>query len=63
MHPYHLLHVDLFGPVNVMSLGRKKYALVIVDEFTRYTWVYFLAKKDEIALTMIEHVKLLDKES
>ncbi|KAK1352395.1 hypothetical protein POM88_053334 [Heracleum sosnowskyi] len=37
VEPYHLLHVDLFGPVNVMSMGRKKYALVIVDEYTRYT--------------------------
>ena len=35
--PYHLLHVDLFGLVNVMSIGRKKYALLIVDEYTRYT--------------------------
>ena len=43
--PYHLLHVDLFGPVNIMSMGKKKYALVIVDEYTRFTWVYFLAKE------------------
>ena len=61
--PYHLLHVDLFGPVNIMSIGRKKYALVIVDKYTRYTWVHFLAKKDETAQTLIEHVKLLDKGS
>ena len=61
--PYHLLHVDLFGPVNIMSLGRMKYAMVIVDEYTRYTWVYFLTKKDETAQTLIEHVKLLDKGS
>ena len=61
--PYHLLHVDLFGPVNVMSIGRKKYALVIVDEYTRYTWVYFLATKDETAQTLMDHVTLLDKGS
>ena len=46
-----------------MSLGRKKYAMVIVDEYTRYTWVYFLTKKDETAQILIEHVKLLDKGS
>ena len=63
MDPYHLLHVDLFGPVNVMSIGRKKYALVIVDEYTRYTWVYFLATKDETAQTLMDHVTLLDKGS
>ncbi|KAL8088693.1 hypothetical protein AgCh_038463 [Apium graveolens] len=58
---YHLLHVDLFGPVNVMSIAKKKYALVIVDEFTRYTWVYFLHTKNETASILIDHVKHLDK--
>ncbi|KAL8116381.1 hypothetical protein AgCh_022764 [Apium graveolens] len=61
LEPYHLLHVDLFGPVNVMSIAKKKYALVIVDEFTRYTWVYFLHTKSETASILIDHVKHLDK--
>ncbi|KAL8112866.1 hypothetical protein AgCh_020248 [Apium graveolens] len=61
LEPYHLLHVDLFGPVNVMYIAKKKYALVIVDEFTRYTWVYFLHKKNEIAFTVTDHVRQLDK--
>ena len=38
---------DLFGPVNVLSLSRKKYALVMVDDFSKYTWVLFLQSKDE----------------
>ena len=46
-----------------MSLGRKKYALFIVDDFTRYTWVYFLAGKNETSLILTEHVKQLDRES
>ena len=45
--PLHLLHLDLFGPVNVPSISKKRYALVIVDKFTRFTWVYFLFRKDE----------------
>ncbi|KAL8118401.1 hypothetical protein AgCh_016070 [Apium graveolens] len=61
LEPYHLIHVDLFGPVNVMSIAKKKYALVIVDEFTRYTWVYFLHTKSETASILIDHVKQLDK--
>ncbi|KAL8089500.1 hypothetical protein AgCh_039101 [Apium graveolens] len=40
LEPYHLLHVDLFGPVNVMSFVKKKYAMVIVDGFTRFKcWI------------------------
>ncbi|KAL8109056.1 hypothetical protein AgCh_025230 [Apium graveolens] len=33
-----LIHMDLFGPVNVLSISRNKYALVMVDDFSRYTW-------------------------
>ncbi|KAI3808221.1 hypothetical protein L1987_24169 [Smallanthus sonchifolius] len=45
--PLQFLHMDLFGPVSVMSLGRKSYCLVVTDDFSRFTWVFFLAKKDE----------------
>ncbi|KAI3702044.1 hypothetical protein L6452_27650 [Arctium lappa] len=42
-----LLHMDLFGPTNVMSIGKKSYCFVIVDDYSRFTWVYFLRTKDE----------------
>ena len=45
--PLELLHMDLFGPTKTYSLGGKRYGLVIVDDFSRYTWVLFLAHKDE----------------
>jgi hypothetical protein len=37
-----LLHMDLFGPVAYLSIGGSKYGLVIVDDFSRFTWVFFL---------------------
>ena len=40
--PLELLHLDLMGPTRIESLGGKKYILVVVDDFTRYTWVIFL---------------------
>ena len=61
--PLHLLHLDLFGHVNVLSINRKRYALVIVDEFTRFTWVYFLFKKDETLEILLENVKLMENGS
>ena len=61
--PLHLLHLDLFGPVNVLSISKKRYALVIVDEFTRFTWVYFLFRKDETPEIILEHVKLMENNS
>ena len=42
-----LLHVDLMGPTRTKSLGGKRYIMVIVDGFSRYTWVEFLREKSE----------------
>ena len=61
--PLHLLHLDLFGPINVLSISKKRYALVIVDEYTRFTWVYFLFRKDETPEIIFEHVKLMENKS
>nr|GEU48317.1 hypothetical protein [Tanacetum cinerariifolium] len=43
----HLLHMDLCGPMRVVSINGKQYVLVIVDDYSRYTWVHFLRSKDE----------------
>ncbi|GKC58842.1 putative ribonuclease H-like domain-containing protein [Tanacetum coccineum] len=45
--PLHMLHMDLFGPINVKSLMKKSYCLVVTDDFSRFSWVFFLATKDE----------------
>ncbi|GKA76628.1 putative ribonuclease H-like domain-containing protein [Tanacetum coccineum] len=45
--PLHLLHMDLFGPTFVKSLMKKMYFLVVTDDYSRFTWVFFLATKDE----------------
>ena len=45
--PLELLHMDLFGPTRTTSLGGMKYGLVIVDDFSRFTWILFIAHKDE----------------
>nr|GEU73877.1 retrovirus-related Pol polyprotein from transposon TNT 1-94 [Tanacetum cinerariifolium] len=42
-----LLHMDLCGPMRVASMNGKKYILVIVDDYSRYTWTPFLCFKDE----------------
>ncbi|GKD02517.1 putative ribonuclease H-like domain-containing protein, partial [Tanacetum coccineum] len=45
--PLHMLHMDLFGPTNVKSLMKKSYCLVVTDDFSRFSWIFFLATKDE----------------
>jgi transposase InsO family protein len=50
--PLELLHMDLFGPVAYLSIGGSKYGLVIVDDFSCFTWVFFLQDKSETQGTL-----------
>ncbi|XP_063941230.1 uncharacterized protein LOC135149434 [Daucus carota subsp. sativus] len=61
--PLQLIHMDLFGPVNIPSILRKRYALVIVDDYSKYIWVLFLHTKDEAAQVIIDHIKKIEKEA
>jgi hypothetical protein len=46
-HPGELIHMDIAGPAMVCSFGGKWYVLVVVDNDSRYSWVFFMAVKDE----------------
>jgi hypothetical protein len=46
--PRQLLHMDTVGPSWVRSMSSKLYVLVIVDDYSRYSWVFFLESKDEV---------------
>nr|GEV92169.1 retrovirus-related Pol polyprotein from transposon TNT 1-94 [Tanacetum cinerariifolium] len=50
----YLLHMDLCGPMRVKSINAKKYILVIVDDYSRFTWVKFLSSKDEAPEIFLE---------
>ena len=45
--PLELLYMDLCGPMSTPSPGGKQYNLVVVDDFTRFIWTYFLAHKND----------------
>ncbi|GKB86649.1 putative ribonuclease H-like domain-containing protein, partial [Tanacetum coccineum] len=45
--PLQMLHMDLFGPTFVKSLMKKVYCLVVTDDYSRFSWVFFLATTDE----------------
>nr|GEZ85645.1 putative ribonuclease H-like domain-containing protein [Tanacetum cinerariifolium] len=47
--PLFRLHMDLFGPTFIKSLSKKSYCLVITDDYSSFSWVFFLASKDETA--------------
>nr|GFC54278.1 hypothetical protein [Tanacetum cinerariifolium] len=55
----YLLHMDLCGPMRVKSVNEKKYIFVIVDDYSRFTWVKFLRSKDEAPDFIITFLKMI----
>ncbi|GKA02668.1 retrovirus-related pol polyprotein from transposon TNT 1-94 [Tanacetum coccineum] len=53
----YLFHMDLCGPMRVASINEKIYILVIVDDYSRFTWVRFLKTKDEAPAAIIKCIK------
>jgi hypothetical protein len=45
--PLEMLHIDLFSPIAYISIGGNKYGLIIVDDYSHFTWVFFLQEKSE----------------
>ena len=60
--PLELLHLDLFGPTQVASLGGMRYCFVIVDDYSRFTWVYFLTHKSETFNVFEAFCKMVENE-
>nr|GEU36707.1 hypothetical protein [Tanacetum cinerariifolium] len=56
-----LLHMNLYGPMRVASINGKKYILVIVDDYSRYTWTLFLRSKDETLEVLKEFLTMIQK--
>ncbi|GKA08275.1 putative ribonuclease H-like domain-containing protein, partial [Tanacetum coccineum] len=58
--PLFMLYMDLFGPTFVSSLMRKKYCLVVTDDYSRFTWVFFLTSKDETSEILKNFIKEIE---
>ena len=58
-----LVHIDLYGPMSKASLGGSKYFMLIVDDFSRFMWVYFLSSKSDTSATFTCWKNLAEKES
>nr|GEZ19900.1 hypothetical protein [Tanacetum cinerariifolium] len=58
----HLLHMNLCGPMTIASINGNRYVLVIMDDYSRYTWVQFLRSKDEasgVIKTFLKRINVL----
>jgi transposase InsO family protein len=57
-----MLHMDLFGPVAYISIGGNKYDLIIVDNYSRFTWVFFLQDKSETQEVLKKFLRTVQNE-
>jgi hypothetical protein len=57
-----LLHMDLFGLIAYISIGGSKYCLAIVDDYSHFTWVFFLQEKSQTQDTLKEFLRRAQNE-
>ena len=55
--------MDLFGPVNVLSINKNSYCLVIINDYSRFTWVFFLSNKSETAELIKRFIVLIKNQT
>jgi transposase InsO family protein len=60
--PLELLHMDLFGPIAYISIDESKYYVVIVDDYSRFTWVFFLQEKSQTQETLKKFLRRAQNE-
>ena len=58
--PLELVHSDLCGPMQVESIGGSRYMLTFIDDYSRYTKVYFLKKKSEVVSKFKDYTSLME---
>ena len=61
--PPQLVHIDLCGKMNMAALGGSSYFMMLIDDYSRRTWVYFLKGKDEAFAKFKEWHILVKKET
>jgi hypothetical protein len=60
--PLEMLHMDLFDPIAYISIGGNKYDLVIIDDYSRFTWMFFLQDKSETQEVLKKFLKRAQSE-
>jgi transposase InsO family protein len=62
IRPLEMLHMDLFGPVAYISIGGNKYGLIIIDDYSHFTWVFFLQDKSETQEVLKKFLRMTQNE-
>jgi hypothetical protein len=57
-----MLHMDLFGPIAYITIGGNKYDIVIIDDYSRFTWVFFFQDKGKTREVLKKFLKRAQNE-
>nr|KYP62795.1 Retrovirus-related Pol polyprotein from transposon TNT 1-94 [Cajanus cajan] len=60
--PFALIHMDIWGPYSTLSMNGHRYFLTIVDDHTRYTWVYLMCNKSETRTHITNFINLVENQ-
>ncbi|GJT53229.1 putative ribonuclease H-like domain-containing protein [Tanacetum coccineum] len=60
--PLQLLHMDLFGPTSIRSIDHKYYSMVITNDLSRFSWVFFLGTKDETYYILKDFITFIENQ-
>ena len=55
-----MIHSDISGPMPITSMNGSRYILTFIDDFSRYTWVFFIKKKSEVCEKFIDLKVLIE---
>eukprot|EP01018_Ginkgo_biloba_P029855 Gb_06978 [translate_table: standard] len=61
--PLELVHTDLYGPMKTLSMGKARYFMKFMDDYTRKIWVYFLKEKSEAFMKFVEFRAMAERQS
>ena len=59
---FHLIHVDIWGPISTTSIDGYKYYLTIVDDYSRFTWVLLLKHKTDVKTSLQNFIILTENQ-
>ena len=60
--PFDIIHSDVWGPAPMLSSLGHRYIVLYIDDFTRYTWVYFLKNKSDVYASFLDFNSLIERQ-
>ena len=61
--PLEIIHSDFNGKMAVPSLGGSYYYFSLIDDYTRFSWIYFLKRKSDVTVAIMNFIMLIENQT